>query len=64
MDRFRWNPVCIILDKGPHIVLNWPRPILRQDQILRLNQVLYVLCLYQAQISGERLQDIWSSGYM
>ena len=25
-------------------------------------QVLYVLCLYKAQISGERLQDHWSSG--
>ena len=26
-------------------------------------QVLYVLCFYQVQISGERLQDHWSSGY-
>ena len=26
------------------------------------NQVLYDLCLYQAQISGECLQDHWSSG--
>ena len=26
------------------------------------NQVLYVLCLYQAQISVERLQRNWSSG--
>ena len=25
-------------------------------------QVLYVLCLYKAQISGERVQDLWSSG--
>ena len=25
-------------------------------------QVLYILCLYEAQISGERLQDHWSSG--
>ena len=25
-------------------------------------QVLYVLCLYKAQISGESLQDHWSSG--
>ena len=25
-------------------------------------QVVYVLCLYWAQISGERLQDHWSSG--
>ena len=24
---------------------------------------LYVLCLYKAQISGERLQDHWSSGF-
>ena len=23
---------------------------------------LYVLCLYKAQVSGERLQDNWSSG--
>ena len=27
-------------------------------------QVLYVLCLYMAQISGERLQDHWSSGFI
>ena len=26
-------------------------------------QVLYILCLYEAQISGERLQDHWSSGF-
>ena len=25
-------------------------------------RVLYVLCLYKPQISGERLQDHWSSG--
>ena len=25
-------------------------------------QVLHVLCLYWAHISGERLQDQWSSG--
>ena len=25
-------------------------------------QVLYVLCLYLAKLSGERLQDNWSSG--
>ena len=25
-------------------------------------QVLYILCVYEAQISGERLQDNWSSG--
>ena len=25
-------------------------------------QVLYILCLYEAQISGERLQKHWSSG--
>ena len=25
-------------------------------------QVLYILCLYEAHISGERLQDHWSSG--
>ena len=24
--------------------------------------ILYVLCIYKAQISGERLQDHWSSG--
>ena len=28
-----------------------------------LFQVLYILCLYEAQISGERLQDHWPSGY-
>ena len=28
------------------------------------NQVLYDLCLYKAQISGEHLQDHWSSGSM
>ena len=27
-------------------------------------QVLYVLCLYEAQISGERLQDHWSSDFL
>ena len=27
-------------------------------------QVLYVLCLYKAQISGERFQDHWSSGLL
>ena len=28
------------------------------------NQVFYDLCLYKAQISGERLQDHWSSGFI
>ena len=28
------------------------------------NQVVYVLCLYWAQISGERLQDHWSSCFV
>ena len=27
-------------------------------------QVLYILCLYEAQISGERLRDHWSSGFI
>ena len=27
-------------------------------------RVLYVLCLYYAQISGERLQDHWSIAYL
>ena len=27
-------------------------------------QVLYVLCLYKAKISGEPLQDHWSSGFI
>ena len=36
----------------------------RQGHFLTLFflQVLYILCLYEAQISGERLQDHWSSG--
>ena len=35
----------------------------RQGHFLTLFfQVLYVLCLYEAKISGERLQDHWSSG--
>ena len=36
----------------------------RQGHFLTLFffQVLYSLCLYEAQISGERLQDHWSSG--
>ena len=35
----------------------------RQAHFLTLFfQVLYILCLYEAQISGERLQDHWSSG--
>ena len=27
-------------------------------------QVLYVLCLNEAPLSGERLQDHWSSGFI
>ena len=37
----------------------------RQGHFLTLFfQVLYILCLYEAQISGERLQGHWSSGYV
>ena len=32
-----------------------------QGHFLTFFQVLYILCLYEAQISGERLQDHWSS---
>ena len=60
VDRFSRNSVCSILDTGPSYfvqinIQGWPYPILRQGQFLQLDQVLYVLCLYQAQISGERL---------
>ena len=35
-----------------------------QDHFLTLLfSGLYILCLYEAQISGERLQDHWSSGF-
>ena len=35
-----------------------------QDLLSHFHQVLYDLCLYYAQISGDRLQDHWSSGFM
>ena len=33
-----------------------------QGLLSHFNKVLYVLCLYKAKISGECLQDHWSSG--
>ena len=35
-----------------------------QGLLSHFNQVLYDLCLYKAQISFERLQDHWSSGFI
>ena len=33
-------------------------------KVISFFQVLYILYLYEAQISGEHLQDHWSSGFI
>ena len=51
------------------IDLQWENSVATFFQLLLIKspfhicfKVLFVLCFYKAQISGERLQDHWSSG--
>ena len=50
------------LSRRPSVVRPSVHHFQRSSSLTLFFQVLYILCLYEAQISGERLQDHWSSG--